>query len=538
MHQTYKFLPLSVLMMLKSLHIFLLISLLTLSLIPLSAVDFDISISPTYAKIRAGETASFTVRLIKLNPGFSNDVYLTVFYEPPYSSVSFLDNPLKPGVVETTIMKVITSEKTPPGTYTITVRGRDTTGASVYEEVTVEVLPPEPQFILSISPSRLSVYRGERANFTVYATPTYGFTGPIYLKLICPLCTSYVFTPNPMCPTCPPSCCPALPCAYYSSTLSIDTSGMAPGDYSVVVEGCSGSSCYRAYATLTVLEAPRPENINLIVYPLTLVVKPGDNVKVDVTISIPGGKSPDPLTLRVYAPQGWYLSYYPTKFYETSTVQLWISIPKGTLQGTYNIGIELYKGEALLKSRSVVVIVKSVEQAKISLFAAPYEIILTKDSPRAQIAVLVTYSGEVEDATLSLLGLPAGISYSIPPKLRPGQLGVINLTLTDAKEGNYSASLVATIDGLSASTNFRVIVKGAQVETPTKTTTLTESTTLTETKRETVTLTVERGLATTDYLLIAIAFLLLILILALLLRRGAGGTAQGGVVQAPEGTQA
>jgi hypothetical protein len=117
-------------------------------------------------------------------------------------------------------------------------------------------------------------------------------------------------------------------------------------------------------------------------------------------------------------------------------------------------------------------------------------------------------------------------------------LGVINLTLTDAKEGNYSASLVATIDGLSASTNFRVIVKGAQVETPTKTTTLTESTTLTETKRETVTLTVERGLATTDYLLIAIAFLLLVLILALLLRRGAGGTAQGGVVPAPEGTQA
>jgi uncharacterized membrane protein len=531
MHQTYKSLQLGISMMPKSLHISLLISLLTLSLIPVSAVDFDISISPTYAKIRAGETASFTVRLIKLNPAFSNDVYLTVFYEPPYSSVSFLDNPLKPGVVETTIMNVITSEKTPPGTYTITVRGRDTTGASVYEEVTLEVLPPEPQFILSISPSRLSVYRGERANFTVYATPTYGFVGPIYLKLICPLCTSYVFTPNPMCPTCPPSYCPALPCAYYSSTLSIDTSGMAPGDYSVVVEGCSGSSCYRAYATLTVLEAPRPENINLIVYPLTLVVKPGDNVKVDVTISIPGGKSPDPLTLRVYAPQGWYLSYYPTKFYETSTVQLWISIPKGTLQGTYNIGIELYKGETLLKSRSVVLIVKGIEQAKISVFVAPYEVILTREYPKAQIAVLVTYSGEIEDVTLSLLGLPTGISYSIPPKLKPGQLGVINLTLTDAKEGNYSASLVATIDGLSASTNFRVIVKGVQAEA--KTTTLTESTTLTETKRETVTLTVERGLAATDYLLIAIAFLLLVLILALLLRRGAGG-----VAQAPGSTQA
>ncbi|MEM3870274.1 MAG: hypothetical protein QXJ39_03980, partial [Candidatus Korarchaeum sp.] len=133
------------------------ILLLVAPSVPASAADFDISISPTYAKVRAGETASFTVKLIKLDPAFSNDVYLTVFYEPPSSSVSFLDNPLKPGVVESTVMKVITSERTPPGTYTITVRGRDTSGVSVYEDVTIEVLPPEPLFVLSISPSRLSV---------------------------------------------------------------------------------------------------------------------------------------------------------------------------------------------------------------------------------------------------------------------------------------------------------------------------------------------------------------------------------------------
>ncbi|MCS7102608.1 MAG: hypothetical protein NZ992_01845, partial [Candidatus Korarchaeum sp.] len=496
--------------------------LLVVPSIPISAADFDISISPTYARVRAGETASFTVRLIKLIPGFSNDVYLTVFYEPPSSSVNFLDNPLKPSVVENTVMKVITSERTPPGTYTITVRGRDTSGASVYEDVTIEVLPPEPLFVLSISPSRLSVYRGERANFTVTATPLYSFTGPIYLKLICPLCTAYSFSPNPMCPTCPSTYCPALPCAYYSSLLSIDTTNMAPGDYGVVVEGCSGSSCYRAYATLTVLEAPKPENINLIVYPLTLIGKPGDNLKVDVTISIPGGRSPDALRLKVYAPPGWYVSYYPTTFYDTSSIQLWISIPKGTAQGTYSMGIELYKGETLLKSRNVVIIVKSVERAQMSISIVPNEVVLTKESPKAQIAVLISSTGEVDDITLSLLGLPSGMSYSIPPKLRVGQLGIINLTLGGAKEGNYTASIIATSDGISATSSFRVIVKSVQVTTTTQETqtrTETASLTVTETVRETVTVTPERGLSLSDYLMIALLLLLLVVIVSLLITR-------------------
>ncbi|RDD53224.1 MAG: hypothetical protein BA066_05590, partial [Candidatus Korarchaeota archaeon NZ13-K] len=317
--------------------------------------------------------------------------------------------------------------------------------------------------------------------------------------------------------------------AYYSSTLSIDTAGMSPGDYGVVVEGCSGSSCYRAYATLTVLEAPKPENINLIVYPLTLVGKPGDNLKVDVTVSIPGGKSPDALKLKVYAPPGWYVSYYPTTFYETSSVQLWLSIPKGTAQGTYSMGIELYKGETLLRSRTVVIMVKA-EQAQLSVYTVPTEVFLSKEAPEAQVAVLVSSTGEVGDLTISLAGLPSGVSYSIPPKLRPGQLGVLNLTLRDAKEGNYTASIVVTGDGVSATGSFRVVVKGAQMTTTAQITqTETKQMTITETVRETVTVTSERAPALSDYLMVAAILLLLVAIAAILLTRGRSATpvAQG-----------
>ncbi|MEM3870275.1 MAG: hypothetical protein QXJ39_03985, partial [Candidatus Korarchaeum sp.] len=198
----------------------------------------------------------------------------------------------------------------------------------------------------------------------------------------------------------------------------------------------------------------------------------------------------------------------------------------GTPEGTYSMGIELYKGEMLLKSRSVVIIVKSVEKAQISISIVPNEVSLTRESPRAQVAVLIGSTGEVGDITLSLVGLPSGISYSIPPKLRLGQLGVVNLTLGEAREGNYTASLIATTDGVSATGSFRVLVK--QVTTTTQATQTETTLTVRETVTETLTVTPARGPGLSEYLMIALILLLLMVIAALLLtRRGTTATGAG-----------
>ncbi|MDK2371892.1 MAG: hypothetical protein QI197_00665, partial [Candidatus Korarchaeota archaeon] len=56
--------------------VLVLAAILSTALIEVRAADFDLDVSPTYRRVRAGETANFTVTLITITPGYSNDVYL------------------------------------------------------------------------------------------------------------------------------------------------------------------------------------------------------------------------------------------------------------------------------------------------------------------------------------------------------------------------------------------------------------------------------------------------------------------------------
>lgn len=479
----------------NKISLFLLVLVLTATLsttlIEVRAADFDLDVSPTYRRVRAGESAHFTVTLITITPGYSNDVYLRALFEPPAVSVTFSDNPLNPTGDTDSDMVVRTSVYTPPGVYTITVRGRDpVTDQNVYVDITLEVLPPhEPEFELSISPSSLTVKRGEKAEFTVQAAPFYGFNHPIYLSLICPACASHSFDPNPMCPGSASCGCPALPCYTYTSTLTIDTSAMDPGSYSIVVEGCYDGYCDRAYATLTVEEGAGKEEVNLIVYPVTVKVKPGDTFHIRVTVGITGGEASEPLTLRVTPPPGWYIGHYPTELKKTSHLDLWVTVPKVAGPGTYGMSVELYKGEELLKSRQIMVLVERTAR-ELVVNVKPNRVTLTPDSPEAELVVFLE-STDVTEAVLTLVGIPSGVSYSLPAKLKVGEIGSINLTLENAPPGEYRATLIARgEDGCCVNTtDVTVEVRGATGQA-TQTSTVTQQTQQTQTvEPETVTVT-------------------------------------------------
>ncbi len=491
--------------MFNKISLFLLVLVLTAtisaSLVEVRAADFDIDVSPTYRRVRAGESAHFTVTLITITPGYSNDVYLRALFEPPAASVTFSDNPLNPTGDIDSDMVIRTSVYTPPGVYTVTVRGRDpATDQNVYVDITLEVLPPhEPEFKLSISPSSLTVKKGEKAEFTVQAAPLYGFNHPVYLSLICPACASHSFDPNPMCPGSTSCGCPALPCYTYTSTLTIATSAMDPGSYNIVVEGCYDGYCDRAYATLTVEEGP--EEINLIVYPVTVKVKSGDTFHIRVTVGITGGEASEPLTLRVMPPPGWYIGHYPTELRKTSHLDLWVTVPKGTGPGTYGMSVELYRGDELLKSRQIMVLIeRSARELVVNV--KPNRVTLTQDNPRAELAVFLE-SADVTEALLTLVGIPSGVSYSLPAKLKVGEIGSINLTLENAPPGEYRATLIARgEDGCCVNTtDLTVEVRGTTGQT-TPTSTVTQQTqqikpvqpetvTVTKTLSEVRTVTVE-----------------------------------------------
>ncbi len=489
--------------------------------------SFDLYVHPTYRQIRAGESAHYYIDLVKVDPSFTADVYLKAFYEPPASTVTFTDNPISPSPGDdNSVMIVDTSSSTPPGVYTITIRGEDsTTGDVIYEDVTLEVLPAyEPDFSLALYPAQLEVNKGEEASFTVQAIPQYGFTEPIYLRLAWPTGVTHSFSPNPM-----------YPWPYYS-TLTIDTSNLAPGEYTVAVDGCHGLMCRRACAKLIVKEF-EPQEVKLIVYPIFVKVKAGDTFHLRVNVGITGGKAEPPLTLRIVGPTGWYIGYYDNTIEGTEYLDLWVTVPKGTPAGTYGIIVELYQEGNLLKSRSVKVDVEE-RNPQLSLSIIPSEITLTKDSPNAQIILMVNVTNNgIDNVQLSVVGAPAGISYSLPPLVKPGEMAKVNLSLSGAKNGDYTIVFAASAEGRVAQSSLVVHVRGFEEVPKTTTVTVVRSVTVTQTK------TVERlptttsevpvpGLEQRDLLLIGLSLIgiVLIILAILLLRRGGTPPSGGGQV--------
>ncbi len=150
-----------------------------LSIIPGSLPPtFSLSCGAGTTTITAGQTASFSLSTTAAN-GFNSAVNFSSSINPNPSyapSVSFSNNGAVPDA--TTVATVSTVGATPGNTYTITFTG---TGGGVTQtcsrQLVVNAVPAG--FSLSVTPSSSSVMKGNNATYTVTATCSGPFTGPV-----------------------------------------------------------------------------------------------------------------------------------------------------------------------------------------------------------------------------------------------------------------------------------------------------------------------------------------------------------------------
>lgn len=141
---------------------------------PNTTGSFTLSISPTSRTVKAGEIAEYTLNTTSIG-GFSGTITITFSNLPPNSTVP----PFSGTVGVPQPFQVVTSRLTPPGTYNFTVTGvSGSVSASAGAQITVL---PVPDFSLSLSPSQVELRPGDRADFTLSASFSGGFTGPVEL---------------------------------------------------------------------------------------------------------------------------------------------------------------------------------------------------------------------------------------------------------------------------------------------------------------------------------------------------------------------
>jgi hypothetical protein len=121
----------------------------------------------------------------------------------------------------------------------LTVTG--TSGSIVHSTGITLVVTPAPDFSLSISPSSVTVLRGQTGTYTVSTSAVGGFTGPVTLSIAgLPARSSASFTPNPV-------------AASGAAALHVSTASRTPrGDFTLIITGTTGSLVHQATATLVV----------------------------------------------------------------------------------------------------------------------------------------------------------------------------------------------------------------------------------------------------------------------------------------------
>ena len=109
---------------------------------------------------------------------------------------------------------------------------------SVSGTASVTVTAPTPDFSLSVSPGSQSVRQGNATSYTVTITPSNGFSGSVTLSVTGqPSGSTATFTVNP---------------ATTSSTLNVQTVAGVRGNFTLTIQGVSGSLTHTTAATLTV----------------------------------------------------------------------------------------------------------------------------------------------------------------------------------------------------------------------------------------------------------------------------------------------
>ncbi len=143
--------------------------------------DFTLSCSPSTQSIVVGGATTYALSTTGVN-GFNSQVNFSASVVPNVAngpSINFSNNNQFPDA--TTTAAVSTTGSTPANTYTITFTG--TGGGQTHDCIGQLVVnptpPPPPGFDLTITPATTDTLKGTSPTYTVSATCTGGFSGPI-----------------------------------------------------------------------------------------------------------------------------------------------------------------------------------------------------------------------------------------------------------------------------------------------------------------------------------------------------------------------
>ena len=226
--------------------------------------DFSLTASPSTVTVQQTQTASYQVTVTSLS-SFAGTVSLQVSGLPTGAQAVFTPSAsvsLSQGQSATESLNILTTQASPVGSYNLTITGSSPTPLLTHS-VGVDLVisgPPPADFGLTVSPSRLSVSRGQCGNFTIAVTSMNGFDSAVTMSVggLPSDVTGRFYPSNSLTPAAGGTA---------NGVLSVCPAPSAtPGNYTIVITGMSGTLVHTASAVLGIPSPPPSPPITWIVW--------------------------------------------------------------------------------------------------------------------------------------------------------------------------------------------------------------------------------------------------------------------------------
>ena len=299
-------------------------------------------------------------------------------------------------------------------------------------------MPSAPSFILSASPNPASVQVGSSTTSSIQVTVQNGFSAAVSLS-VSGLPTGVTGTFGAF-------------SASSASTLTLTaSSGAAPGNYSISVQGVSGTLTSSVALNLVVTAAP---GFSLNTSAASLSVNQGATGTASITVSPTNGFSGTVGLTISGLPSGVTASFSPVSTATTSTLSFVASA--SAAMGTANVTVT---GKSGTLSATVAIALTVATPPAFSLTVSAPTLSVVQGASATSTITVVAKNGFTGKVTLTTSGLPAGVTASFNPATT-ATTSVATFSVTSAATvGTTTITVTGTSGTSSTSVTLSLTVK-------------------------------------------------------------------------------
>jgi hypothetical protein len=366
---------------------------------PIATPDFTLSATPGNLTLQAGGgSQSLTVLATAVN-GFTGSITADLTGLPAGITASPATIALLPGTAQ--IITLSAAASSAIGTATLTIQG---TSASITHSapVMLTITAPPPDFSLTVAPATVGLQAGGSVqSFTVSATGLHGFMSPIAVALtglpngLAAMPGTFMLTPGT------------------PQQISLNASSTAAaGNTNLIVSATSGSLAHSATVTVTV-QPPSPD-FSLSLSPASISLPIGGAAQqVNITANAVGAFS-SPVNLSITGlPTGVTAS--PASLTLTPGGAQTISFQASGSATAGSATVTLQGVSGTLTHSATFSLIVAAPAPDFQLFAGPSTFNLSTIADGELTIALIPMNGFNAAATVTVSGLPTGVSLENPP---------------------------------------------------------------------------------------------------------------------------